>query len=591
MTSVSVFNSAGLSTSGLSVRVTSGPQLTHQLTLLPSEDPLLKTDSARNFPFELVFPDRMLGADAFTVVDLQVTKDRLIATCVAQDIEARLTWSVGTDAALRMLVQLRTLCTGAVLDGRLDMIILDHLHPGPLDREPDHNAGQGPLSSDGRRLVRAGQYTLPWWWSSDKAGIAIINRHAPDVSFPAAWQPVRRQAPVRVRNEWITVSELILMPCGPGWLGAFEAWRRQLRAGMDLSEYARPDFAWYREQWVQHFTFMYGREIMDHSAGRLDLDRLLDDGARFGGYDGILLWSGYPRLGVDERTQFDFYADLPGGRAAIRSLADRARARGTRVFIPYLPWDMTPDARHGNPAAAPQELARAVAEMAIDGVFLDTIGTIRPQFRRSIDAVRAGVVFCAEIQPGGDLITRITGSWDQAQHPHAGEVDLLRFLIPEHPGFMINRHAVGAHRERVIARSLFNGTGLVVWQDIFGEVLPYSDHEAALIRNTAGLLRAHAGSFRGVACFPLIPTGDARIIANCFVAQGEQAVITACNIGDEPVAGELASPYLRGASQMRWRRVWMGSHEERAATAHHALDAAPTGTLEPGEVAVFVGTP
>lgn len=592
MTTSTVFAGVGLSTPGLALRVAAGPRLIHQLTLMPHDDPLLKTDAACGFPFELVLPGRVLRGDAFLVTDLQAMENMLIATCVAQDIEARLTWSVGNAGALRMLVQLRTLSPGTILDGTLSLTLLDHLHPGPLGTAPRHDAGHGPLSSGGRPLVRTGQYCLPWWWSSDVAGIAVIDRHAPDVSFPVQWQPVRRQAAVRVRDAWITVSELTLMPCGPGWLGAFAGWRELLRTGMDLSEYARSDFDWYRKQWVQHFTFLYGREILDHDAGRLDIERLLDDGLRFGGYDGILLWPGYPRLGVDERTQFDFYDDLPGGRAGMRSLAARARERGTRVFIPYLPWDMTPDARHGSPAAAPHQLACAVAEMGIDGVFLDTMDTIRPQFRRGIDAVREGVVFCSELQPGGDLITRITGSWDQAPHRHAGEVDLLRFLFPEHPSFMISRHAIGAHREQVLARALFNGAGLVVWQDVFGEALPYSDRQAALVRDTAALLRAHAGSFRGAECFPLIPTSDPSIIANCFVGRGEQAVITVCSIGDQPVRGDLVTWSPQGARRFRWRCVGRFLQGEGTVNGRQAdVYDVPTGALNPGDIAVFVGEP
>jgi hypothetical protein len=591
MTNASVFTGAGLSTPGLALRVAAGPHFIQQLTLLADDDPLLKTDVARGFPFDLTFADRVLRGDTFQITALHSAEKLLIVSCVAEDIETRLTWSVGHASALHMLVQLRTLPAGAILDGTLDLSILDRLHPGPLDRSPMHGAGSGPLTTEGRPLVRTGKYILPWWWSSDTAGIAVIDRHAPDVSFGATWQPARRLAPVRVRNEWITACELVLMPCGPGWLGAFTAWRQQLRAGMDLSEYERPDFSWYSGQWVQHFTFMYGREIMDHASGRLDLERLLDDGLRFGGYDGILLWPGYPRLGVDERTQFDLYDDLPGGRAGIRELAAHARARGTRVFIPYLPWDMPPDARHGSPAGAPRALASAVADMDVDGVFLDTMGSIRPQFRQSIDAVRAGVVFCSEIQPGGDVIPRITGSWDQASHQHAGEVDLLRFLFPEHPSFMISRHAIGAHREQVIARALFNGTGLVVWQDVFGEVLPYTDRQATLVRDTAALLRCHADCFRGAECFPLIPTTDPSIIANCFTAHEQRAVITACNVGSRPVRGDLVAWQPRDADRFRWRRVGLGSREESAASSHWAAEYVPSGLLNPGETALFVGEP
>jgi hypothetical protein len=73
---------------------------------------------------------------------------------------------------------------------------------------------------------------------------------------------------------------------------------------------------------------------------------------------------------------------------------------------------------------------------------------------------------------------------------------------------------VGRRRERVIQRALLNGTGLVVWQDVFGEALPYTDHETALVREAAMLLRNHAACFRGMDALPLIPAANATPTVN-----------------------------------------------------------------------------
>ncbi len=81
-----------------------------------------------------------------------------------------------------------------------------------------------------------------------------------------------------------------------------------MRASIDLAQCQRADLAWFQDQLVQHFTFLYGRELLNIQTGQFEIDRFLDDAERdFGGYDGMLLWGGCPRLGIDERSQWDFF--------------------------------------------------------------------------------------------------------------------------------------------------------------------------------------------------------------------------------------------------------------------------------------------
>jgi hypothetical protein len=573
---------AGLSTAGLRVRVAAVPHLLLDLDLLPHDDPLLKTEVARGCPIALALQDRRLAGTDFVVTSLHEAPDTVIATCMAEGIEARLSWMAGPHGALRMLVQLRILEGSSPRDGELALPILDHLHPGDLAQVPGHDPGQGPPGHDGRSLVRTGCYPLPHSWWSRESGVAVLARYARDTQEESCWRPVPASRSVWIRAEWMDACELVFVACEPGWLGALQALRGQLRAGVDLAEYDRADCRWYRRQWLQHFTFLYGGEIFDQVTQRFDLVRLLDDGRRFGGYDGLLLWPHYPRIGIDQRDQWAIYDDLPGGRMGMRALAEQARTRGTRVFIPYLPWDAPPAARHGGPPGAAHELARVVADIGADGVFLDTMDSILPQFRHEIDRRRSGVVFCSEGQPDLNAVGLITGSWDQAAHDHAGEVDLLRFLFPEHPSFMINRHAIGAHRERVIARALFNGTGLVVWQDIFGEVLPYTATEAARIRAAVGVLRRHAACFRGGDALPLVAVAHTDLLANAFIAVDGRALVTIYNAGDEVISGDLLA-WSHDAPQ-RWTRVG----DDQSLGEIHEM---PRGTVAPGHVAIYAGVP
>ena len=84
-------------------------------------------------------------------------------------------------------------------------------------------------------------------------------------------------------------------------------------AGLDRSNYEREDLKWASGIFACHFTFLYDRSLYDPDKG-YNLDAFLEDGQRaFGGYDAVLLWQAYPRIGLDQRNQFDFYRDMPGG--------------------------------------------------------------------------------------------------------------------------------------------------------------------------------------------------------------------------------------------------------------------------------------
>ena len=95
--------------------------------------------------------------------------------------------------------------------------------------------------------------------------------------------------------------------------------RDALRNSLDLGVFSRQGIEWYRSAYVEAFLFMYDTSFYDREAGRYRIDEILDDGEReFGGYDILLLWQSYPRLGIDNRNQIDYYRDMPGGLPGLR---------------------------------------------------------------------------------------------------------------------------------------------------------------------------------------------------------------------------------------------------------------------------------
>lgn len=434
---------------------------------------------------------------------------------------------------------------GSAVQARLAFPFLQALHLEGETRTVDFSA----LSNrQGQPMLRSRSFPAALVQTNGSDFLILLHEGALVArGCPPAW--LGQGLPVSVRAEATEVYQGRLLLEPGGWREAFARIRQEVRRAFDLSEYCRADLAWYADQFVQHFTFLYGREILDLERGEFDLERFLDEGERdFGGYDGFLIWGVYPRIGLDERTQWDFYDDLPGGRASLRDMSRRARERGVRFFVPYKPWDRSVEL-HGQTVPPDEEmLAQLIVDTEADGVFLDTMEMITPAFRQAIDGRNPGVVFCSEGRAREEALEIVTGCWDQS--PNRGQtdgnwsasvevmpkIDLWRFVLPEHRLFVINRHAMGDDRLRIIQRGFFNGTGWVVWQDIFGLTLPYTSQEAALLKKCRTIFRENRQAVNCEAPVPLVETTITGLWANEFPGQAKR-MWTFYNEGDRPAQG------------------------------------------------------
>jgi formylglycine-generating enzyme required for sulfatase activity len=286
---------------------------------------------------------------------------------------------------------------------------------------------------------------------------------------------------------------------------------------LDLAIYDRDDLRWAASAFTSHMTFMYDQGFYDASSGRYLLDEHLDEGVReFGGYDAILLWHAYPRIGVDDRNQFDFFRDMPGGLEGLRQLCGRAHARGVRVFINYNPWD-TGTRREG--VTDEEALADLVAAIDADGIFLDTMGGGSSRLREQVDLRRPGVVFEPEGHPDIHQLGVCNSSWAQYHaDPDPPGILHLKWIEPRHMQRMIRRWEK-SHREE-IESALFNGAGMLVWENVFGTVNLWSDADRALWQRASGVLRHFAAAFRTDDWEPFHPTVAQGLHANRWPLEG-----------------------------------------------------------------------
>ena len=357
--------------------------------------------------------------------------------------------------------------------------------------------------------------------------------------------------------------------------------RDTLRDALDLGIYAREGIEWYRSAYVEAFLFMYDTSFYDREEGRYCIDEILDDGEReFGGYDIILLWQSYPRLGIDSRNQIDYYRDMPGGLQGLRAVVDRAHAGGVRVFINYNPWDIGTRREPGAPSytdkrgyrgrfhdtnapavADAEALGEVIEAIGADGVFLDTMASDDQGFRAPMERANTNVVFNPEAVPPLDALSSIAGSWLQRKTAVPPDLLTIRWVEPRFSFRAIDRNA--QEHSDIIHKAFFHGCGQVVWENIFGWWNPWPEEDRALLRGCVGLLRRYADAFQDQGWQPYVATEIEGVYAHCWHS-GDTILHTLLN----ETGAAVDAPVLRAPAaapdgrSMRHYDLWNGVEVE-----------------------------
>lgn len=336
-----------------------------------------------------------------------------------------------------------------------------------------------------------------------------------------------------------------------GWAEAFDRCRDDWASRYDFSEYEREDLKWFNDCVVHNFTFLYGSEGFDHEKQKIDVEGLLNQGEEFGGYDTVTIWNQYPRLGIDKRSQWDFYDDFPGGRPALRRAVDEFHAKGVPVFLPYIPWDR---GMHESTESMGDEFARIVADTDADGYQLDTMKDLPYSFRKKLDKVRPGLVLTTQSHPLKKHPTEfITTSWDEFWYTNPmPEVDVFRFMNPRHLAPVISRWLRMEDKDVLIKRVEFGGAPIVIWQDIFGRWMPFTPEQKAEIKRWKNVYKEYRGIYQGLKPIPLYPTKTVNLYCNLFVGDnGEGQIYSFYNDSEEELGVSDLRLHLDGGSSAK----------------------------------------
>lgn len=180
------------------------------------------------------------------------------------------------------------------------------------------------------------------------------------------------------------------------WRSELHTWRKDKIAELRYTgePYTRPEFAWTQTCFTCGMAMLFDEHFYDPRSGCYRVEEFLDEGERrFGGYDAIVLWHSYPRIGFDDRNQFDFYRDTPGGFSGLRQVVRACHRRGVKVFLDYNPWDT--GTRREN-LSDEELLVQLVQEVEADGIFLDTMKQSGTTLLAALNAGRPGVVLESE---------------------------------------------------------------------------------------------------------------------------------------------------------------------------------------------------
>jgi formylglycine-generating enzyme required for sulfatase activity len=306
----------------------------------------------------------------------------------------------------------------------------------------------------------------------------------------------------------------------PAWRAALTRWRTEARAkiGYDDKRYRDRN----PSARVMNVAWLWDDLLYDHGSGRFTVDRYVDSAQReFGGFDGVTLWNAYPSLGIDARNHFDWFEDVP----ELPDVVEQFQARGVRVYLSYYPWEI------GSGAEAIGSVVSLVRKLHVDGVFLDTAKEASTALREALDRLDPALTLEGESKVPLARVASQTMSWTQwfADSPTPG-VLRTKWLERRHE----LHHTRRWHRDHLdeLHSSWLNGTGILVWEVVFGVWVGWSERDKATLRAMQQVYRSHAPWFVTEDWMPLAETAAPQLVASKWVHNGIP-LWTVVNRGDD----------------------------------------------------------
>lgn len=330
----------------------------------------------------------------------------------------------------------------------------------------------------------------------------------------------------------------------------WDAWRSELRTWKDSTlkslnykgeNYQKRDYKWASSAYSTFFLMANEKSLYDEQGNYTIRNCLKKYEADYGGVDVVVLWPTYPQLGVDNRTQYSFYRNLPGGVAGLKKLCDELHQMGKKLMIAYNPWD---NIARNSGKTDEDELLDLLKATGADGVYLDTISNV-DGFFQTMQRTNPGAIFQSEIPIRPDVLNQVHQSWlevgwnDKVKNLEFGEVPVLvrnRWLEQRH---MIYRLARFSHEQSTLLQNAWvNGCGIVIWENVFGTVNEVNPRDRSLLRSMLPIQRRYTRFFTEGDWFPLFPIQLNRVYASRWQV-GKSTLWTLVNRQEQWTTGKL----------------------------------------------------
>jgi gamma-glutamyl hercynylcysteine S-oxide synthase len=385
------------------------------------------------------------------------------------------------------------------------------------------------------------------------SGVVI---RAQDTAYPPVWEQIPGPKCALVpQGDSLNKPKTCTRAEIDDWLEDLRHWRSEhyVRMGYDSAEYDRPDLKWTQSSFIQPQMMVHDRYFYNPETRQYTVDRYLDDlVSRYGGIDSVLIWHTYPNLGVDSRSQYDLFRDLPGGIEGVREMVRQFHKRGVRVLFPVMVWDQ---GTHHEGVPDADAIVRELASVGADGTNGDTQEGMPASFRRAADKIHYPLALEPEAPLAADEMLAYNNlSWGYWKYDFVPSVSRYKWLESRHMVNMCDRWAHD-HLDD-LQQAFFNGVGFESWENIWGIWNQITPRDEEVIRRTATIERAFSDLLISPDWVPHIPTQHFGVFASEF-PRGQEVLWTVVNRNHYPVEGrQWLVPFTPG---LHYFDLWNGT--------------------------------